>query len=125
MRYSHQREMVLNIVKGRCDHPTADMIYESCREIEPTISLGTVYRNLKLLSSDGMIDTLETVDKKIHYDGNVNTHIHFICKKCGKIIDLFVKPSVPKELEDLGASISSEKCVYYGECAECKIKNNN
>ena len=125
MRYSHQREMVLNIVKGRCDHPTADMIYESCREIEPTISLGTVYRNLKLLSSDGTIDTLETVDKKIHYDGNTNTHIHFICKECGKIIDLFVKPSVPKELEDLGVSVSSEKCVYYGECAECKIKNNN
>lgn len=123
MRYSTQRGIILNIIKGRCDHPTADMIYASCREIDPNISLGTVYRNLKLLSDNGEIDTLETVDKKLHYDGNTNTHVHFICKKCGKIVDLFIKPNVPKELENLGVTVTNEKCVYYGECAECKIKN--
>ena len=120
MRFSHQRELILNNVKGRCDHPTADMIYESCRLVEPTVSLGTVYRNLKLLADEGLIDTLETTDKKIHYDGNVNTHLHFICQKCGKIIDLFVEPSIPNELGQLGVNIKGSKCVYYGDCAECK-----
>ena len=125
MRYSHQRQLILNNVKGRCDHPTADMIYESCREIEPTVSLGTVYRNLKLLSDEGLIDTLETTDKKIHYDGNINTHLHFICKKCGKIIDLFVNPTVPSELNDLGVSVTGSKCVYYGLCSTCGYKKSN
>ena len=84
MRYSKQRELVANVIKNRCDHPTADMIYSSCREIEPNISLGTVYRNLKLLADEGVIITLETEDKKVHYDGDMSRHSHFICKKCGK-----------------------------------------
>ena len=74
MRYSRQREIIYDIIKGRCDHPTADMIYNSAREIEPNISLGTVYRNLKLLADEGDIITLETEDKRLHYDGDTSRH---------------------------------------------------
>ncbi len=119
MRYSHQRELILSVIRGRCDHPTADMIYSSCREIEPNISLGTVYRNLKLLAEEGLIDTLETTDKKIHYDGDVKVHIHFICEKCGNIVDLFVAPPVPDALSQSDNVVTSGKCVYYGICSSC------
>ena len=74
MKYSHQRVLIKEILKNRSDHPTADMVYDTAREREPQISLGTVYRNLKTLAESGEIDTLETVDKKLHYDGNVNKH---------------------------------------------------
>ena len=120
MRYSKQRELIINIIKGRCDHPTADMIYSSAREIEPNISLGTVYRNLKLLSDEGEIITLETVDKKLHYDGDISRHSHFICEGCGKIIDLFRPANTPREISDLGLTVSGEKCIYYGKCQECQ-----
>ena len=120
MRYSRQRELIANMLKNRKDHPTADMIYASAREIEPNISLGTVYRNLKQLSEEGTILTLETQDKKIHYDGNVSRHSHFLCDKCGKIIDLFQPAETPKELNQLGLVVSSEKCVYYGICPDCQ-----
>ena len=96
------------------------MIYESAREIEPNISLGTVYRNLKLLSDEKVIITLETEDKKIHYDGDLSRHSHFICQDCGKIIDLFKPANIPSELNELGLMVSGEKCIYYGKCAECK-----
>ena len=79
MRYSRQREMITEIIKGRKDHPTADMIYVSCRNIDPCVSLGTVYRNLKLLTDEGEIITLETQDKRLHYDGDTSRHSHFIC----------------------------------------------
>ena len=120
MRYSRQRELITEIIKGRCDHPTADMIYESAREIEPNISLGTVYRNLKILSEEKMIITLETEDKKIHYDGDVSRHGHFICEDCGKIIDLFEPMETPSELKKLGLKVSGEKCIYYGQCGSCQ-----
>ena len=123
MRYSRQRELITEIIKGRKDHPTADMIYQSAREIEPNISLGTVYRNLKLLSDEGDILTLETVDKKIHYDGDVSRHSHFICEKCGKIIDLFNPAKTPKELIELGLTVTGEKCIYYGLCEDCSENN--
>lgn len=119
MRYSRQRELITEIIKGRKDHPTADMIYASAREANPNISLGTVYRNLKLLSDEGVIVTLETEDKKLHYDGDTSRHSHFICSDCGKIIDLFRPAETPKELKELGVSVASEKCVYYGLCTDC------
>ena len=96
------------------------MIYNSAREIEPNISLGTVYRNLKLLNDEGEIVTLETKDKKIHYDGDTSEHSHFICDKCGNIIDLFITFSPLKELEDAGHKVSGEKRLYYGLCKNCK-----
>lgn len=122
MRFSHQRALVEKIMKSRYDHPTADMVYESARKLEPNISLGTVYRNLKTLSEEGVIDTLETVDKKIHYDGNKIEHIHFICSDCGQIFDVYSKPEYPKELK--GYMVTESKCVYYGKCADCMNKEN-
>ena len=123
MRYSRQRELVYEIIKNRCDHPTADMIYASCREQEPNISLGTVYRNLKNLAEEKQILTLETEDKKIHYDGDTSRHSHFICTKCGKIIDLFKPSETPTELKEMGLAVTGEKCVYYGLCKDCDMKN--
>ena len=120
VRYSRQRELITDIIKNRKDHPTADMIYESARELEPNISLGTVYRNLKLLSDENVIITLETEDKRLHYDGDTSRHSHFICSTCGKIIDLFKPAKTPTELSELGLTVESEKCVYYGHCLDCK-----
>ena len=120
MRYSRQRELITEIIKGRKDHPTADMIYASAREVEPNISLGTVYRNLKGLSDDGVIITLETMDKRLHYDGDISRHSHFICTECGHIIDLFKPADTPNEIKDLGLTVSGEKCIYYGKCTHCQ-----
>lgn len=123
MRYSRQRELITEVIKCRTDHPTADMIYASCKESEPKLSLGTVYRNLKQLADDGVIITLETVDKKLHYDGDISRHSHFICEKCGKIIDLFKPSKTPEELSELGLTVTGEKCIYYGLCNDCSIKS--
>ena len=116
MRKSRQRDAILTYVKGSVEHPTADMIYKTAREIDANVSLGTVYRNLKLLADEGEIITLETEDKRLHYDGDVSRHSHFICNDCGKIIDLFKPAETPSELKELGLSITGEKCIYYGSC---------
>lgn len=123
MRYSRQRELVTEILKGRKDHPTADMVYSSARENDPNISLGTVYRNLKLLADEGKILTLETEDKKVHYDGDTSRHSHFICSRCGKIIDLFKPAKTPEEIKESGLKVTGEKCIYYGYCTDCLNEN--
>lgn len=125
MRYSHQRELIKDIIKGRKDHPTADMIYQSVIEIEPTVSLGTVYRNLKLLTDENEVITLETTDKKIHYDGDTSNHSHFICSDCGKIIDLFFEFCPPEFLSKDGHRVTAEKRLYYGVCKDCDLKNKS
>ena len=121
MRYSRQRESLVELLCSTKSHPDAQWLYEELRKEYPNISLGTVYRNLKQLTDDNAIITLETVDKRLHYDGDISRHSHFICNNCGKIIDLFKPSSVPKELNEIGAEISSEKCIYYGNCPECRV----
>ena len=119
MRYSRQREMIINILKGRKDHPSANAVYASAIQIDPKISLGTVYRNLKQLSESGQIETVKTDEKIIHYDGDTSLHSHFVCKKCGRILDVFF-PFVPdNRLTEKGFVVSDEKCVYYGICPDC------
>ena len=54
-RYSRQRELIYQALRDTKEHPTADMIYQALRPEHPTLSLGTVYRNLNVLSSDGRI----------------------------------------------------------------------
>ena len=52
---SKQRDAIIKFLMTRKDHPTADMVYMNIKEEFPKISLGTVYRNLALLSERGEI----------------------------------------------------------------------
>lgn len=61
-KYSHQRESIINFLTGRTDHPTADAVYQYLRNDLPTISLGTVYRNLNQMAASGRI-------LRLHVDG--------------------------------------------------------
>ena len=120
MRYSKQRELVLRKVEELCDHPTAEEIFDKAAPECPGLSLGTVYRNLSLLSDMGLITTLETLDKSIHYDGNTDSHSHFICERCSKIIDLGVERGLPEDISELGLLVRHKKIIYYGLCPDCQ-----
>ncbi len=120
MRKSRQRDAILDYVKGSVEHPTADMIYEAVKNEIPNISLGTVYRNLSQLVDEGFITVVETSDKKVHYEGNLNEHVHLLCKNCCNITDVFMKSLVPDVYRETGFRIESQKTVYYGICKECQ-----
>ena len=87
MRYSHQREAIKKIVQNTNCHPTADWIFNQAKIIIPNISLGTVYRNLKLLEEEGEMNII--YDGNIaRYDWNTESHDHLKCKECGDLIDV-------------------------------------
>ena len=77
LKYSRQRESIKRFLMSRYDHPTADTIYLHVREEFPNISLGTVYRNLSLLTELGEIIKI-TTDGPDRFDGNVKPHSHFL-----------------------------------------------
>ncbi len=120
MAYSRQREVLLEKLRSTTSHPTAEAVFEMARQELPHISLGTVYRNLSLLAAQGLIDTLETEDNRLHYDGNTQPHAHFICRNCGRILDVFAPVALPEPLQDLGVTVDAVKCVFYGCCPLCK-----
>lgn len=126
MKYSRQREAVIECLRNRYDHPTADALFQSLRQEDPKISLGTVYRNLGLLVEIGKIRKISTGDGSERYDYITDEHYHFICSCCGKIFDLDAKPldSIYNSIKNENiAIIDSHELTFHGICKECYKKN--
>ena len=121
-KYSRQREAVMSFLQGRTDHPTADVVYESLRKEHPSLSLGTVYRNLGKLAESGAICAISTGDGKVHFDWNTAPHGHFTCKCCGALLDLPVRvpASLTKDAERrFDGEIDSYSIFFTGTCPDC------
>lgn len=125
LKYSRQRESIKKFLMSRTDHPTAETIYENLREEYPKISLGTVYRNLSLLTDIGEIRTISTGVGPDRFDGNILPHYHFICRHCGQVIDLNVHELEHINLlaqHDFPGVIEGHRVFFYGSCAACAGK---
>ena len=83
LRRSKQREAILNFLRKTTSHPTAYHIYEAVRKEIPNISLGTVYRNLKLLSDEAEIMELDPAGNLSRFYGDMQSHYYFRCGQCG------------------------------------------
>lgn len=125
LKHSKQRESIKEFLSTRTDHPTADMIYVSVRETYPNISLGTVYRNLALLSDLGEIQKITTGDGPDRFDGKTTPHNHFICRKCHCVIDLEME-NIDHIMEIAGekftGSIDGYTAHFFGLCSDCTKK---
>ncbi|VBB43839.1 Ferric uptake regulator, Fur family (modular protein) [uncultured Desulfatiglans sp.] len=128
-RMTRQREVILEEIRKMDCHPTADSIYEAVRKRLPRISMGTVYRNLDILASCGMIRKLEPDFPQMHFDCNTKEHYHVTCIKCGKIEDApvdMLKDSVGNLESAMGKltkyGIFGHRLEFLGICAECRAK---
>lgn len=121
-KYSKQREAILAYLHSTKKHPTAETVYQELRKEYPRLSLGTVYRNLNLLSESGEILRLNCGDGMDHFDATVEPHYHFICRKCGCVLDLDM-PSIEFIDEEAGRNFDGEveghQVHFYGRCKEC------
>ncbi len=130
-RYSKQRELILNVLKERKDHPTAEMLYNDIIKIMPTIGIATVYRNLAALYESGQILKIETKQgESDRFDGNLMPHLHFQCLECNEIQDIFLDESDNDKLNEklkefakmINAEVTSSKILLKGTCEKCKNK---
>lgn len=121
-KYSRQREAILAYLHSTKEHPTAETVYSKLRIEYPKLSLGTVYRNLNLLAESGKIMRLNCGDGMDHFDATVCPHNHFICKGCGKVMDLDM-PSLEfineRAAENFGGRIQGHQIYFYGKCKDC------
>ena len=122
LKHSKQREMIKDFLMSRHDHPTADVVYMNVRQLNPNISLGTVYRNLTLLSELGEIQKISTGLGPDRFDGNPHPHCHFQCKKCFGVLDIPFESEM--DLNSLAAKhfpgiIEGHHIQFYGFCPDC------
>jgi len=124
-RKSRQKEAVLRVVKNTNSHPAADWVYEQVRQEIPGISLGTVYRNLKMLKQDGEILELDLAGALSRFDGRTENHYHFRCERCGRVFDLDepVNEMINGEISrKTGFRVTHHRLEFRGLCQDCQQK---
>lgn len=122
LKYSRQREAIIQYLGSTTTHPTAETIYENISKIYPNISLGTVYRNLNLLVSQNQILRLSCGDGKDRFDGNPTPHNHFLCTQCHLVLDLDMEPIDHINIianAKFHGKVEGHVTYFYGLCEEC------
>ncbi len=123
LRRTKQKEAILEVLRGTTSHPTADWVYNEVRKEIPNISLGTVYRNLRLLCESGGILELDLCGTLSRFDARRDNHYHFRCVKCGLVFDVDVP--VDMEMDKIvaqrtGFMISYHRLEFRGVCKNCQ-----
>lgn len=123
MRLTQRRRIILEELQQVRTHPTASEVHELVRKRLPKISLGTVYRNLEMLSASGLIQKLETAGTQKRFDGAVENHYHVRCVQCGRIEDVPI-PTLAG-MDEIVRGVSDFEILWHrlefcGLCPRCR-----
>ena len=127
-RITKQRQVILEELRKLNTHPSADEIYKVVRRHLPRISLGTVYRNLEVLSELGKIQKLELSGSLKRFDWNTKKHYHIRCVRCNRVDDAPIAPLNQLENDLYKATvfeIIGHNLEFIGFCPECSKKNSH
>ena len=118
---SKQRQVVYEVVKQSCDHPTAEVVLLRCKAIMPSINIATVYRNLNALVEEGLVKKI-VAQGGDRFDKTLHSHAHYQCKNCGKVIDVSDKllDAVYSFTAFDGGSVDEITLSVKGLCNNCR-----
>ncbi len=120
---TQQRIEVYKILVGSEEHPSPETIYRRLKNKFSTLSLATVYKNLKALTGMGFARKINPLSDHARYDGDVQQHNHFICLSCRKVEDVHFEELERVQIPDLPDSahvITAKTVVYMGICKTCQ-----
>lgn len=123
IKITHQRIEIYRELASTGEHPDAIMVHGRVRKRMPTVSLDTVYRNLRFLEKHGLISIVGMSHERIRFDANLEPHYHFTCVKCWKICDFPAdctkRLAWPDEAKAFGKPLSLHLEVR-GVCKNCQ-----
>ena len=129
IRHSKKRDAILNAIRGTSCHPSAVWVYQQLKPRHPNLSLGTVYRNLAFFQERGLIRSVGVVRGQERFDAIVSPHSHFICNRCGCVLDLpDVRPEAGLEQAvsaQYGFTAEGCELTFHGLCPSCLNQNQN
>ena len=129
IRHSKKREAILSAIRSTTCHPSAEWVYQALKPDFPDLSLGTVYRNLIFFQTQGDIQSVGVISGQERFDGTTTPHSHFVCTRCGAIIDLDgFEPDqqVARHIsEQYALLVERQEHTFFGACQTCMQHNSN
>jgi Fur family peroxide stress response transcriptional regulator len=125
LAFTFQRQVIYEAVLESRGHPTPELIYEQVRQRIPSVSLGTIYKNLKTFLDFGVLREVTLHHGSLRLESNMTPHHHLVCSSCKAIFDIeesAVEPvQLPKTGLPAGFSISQYRVEFVGVCRTCRI----
>ena len=122
VRNTKQRKYMLELLQSTKAHPNAFWLYEQMRPSFPNLSLSTVYRNLSILETQGLLQRVACGGAFERYDADVSVHSHFYCHQCGCVHDVDTDDAERRALDSvqcIGHKLEGCHITYYGLCQNC------
>ena len=119
---THQRWVIYRILAGTAQHPTPEETFRQVRKEIPSVSLATIYKNIKIFLDAGLLRAVGTPDQTMRLDANLGPHHHLVCASCGTIMDLpeaCVGPVQLKKSLPRGFLVESYNVNFLGLCGQC------
>lgn len=126
LKITPQRITILNQLHHN-GHMSVDELFTQIKQLQPSISLATIYKNIHLLCEANILREIKVPTQKPKYELSSDQHIHVCCEICGKIEDIKLDTS---KLQEDGAlmsryAISDISAVLIGQCPECQVKKQD
>jgi Fur family ferric uptake transcriptional regulator len=127
LRYTPQRQAVLDELNRTDDHRDVEEIYFSLKERDLNVSRATVYRTLEILVNHQLVRRLDLGEGKYRFESRKRKHHdHIICLDCNKIME-FVNERI-EELQDeiakeYGFSLTKHVHQLFGRCLDDNCPN--
>jgi Fur family ferric uptake transcriptional regulator len=104
LKMTGQRRIISQVVAVSSDHPDVEQVYRRAQELDPNISLATVYRTMRLFEDAEVVERLDFGDGRARYEENREEHHHHLIDvQTGEVIEF-----MDEELERLKCKIAEE-----------------
>ena len=117
LKMTDQRRVILQVLTESLDHPSVETVYHRAREIDPSISIATVYRTLHLLDELNLVQRHDFNENYSRFEVNLEHHNHLIDLDTGEIIEFkdqeleVLKEKIAKRL---GFELVDHRLELYG-----------
>lgn len=129
LKFTYEREQVLDAVMKSDHHFDADQLYESLKVRGLRISRDTVYRTIPLLLECGVLQKSVGEGKREYFERTAGKghHDHMVCLSCNKVLE-FCSDEIEKLQEDICQELGFDLVFHdhrlYGRCEDCQKRGN-
>jgi len=118
LKMTEQRRVISRVLSEATDHPDVEQVYRRAAEIDPRISIATVYRTMRLFEEANVIERLDFGDGRARFEENRDTHHHHLIDlNTGEVIEFQsseLEALKEKIAAELGYSLIGHRLELYG-----------
>lgn len=125
MAATHQRQVIYEAIVATPGHHSAETVFADVRRRTPSISLATVYKNLRLFVDHGLLREVSPRASTLLVEGNLEPHHHLVCTQCKAVQDIegdFIDYKKLSRQAPRGFNLSQPLVEVFGLCRRCGTK---